>query len=152
MKTPSLIPVLASASVLALVSACSSAPEREVREAPVMATAPAYTPYGHVRSIETVPVASRSGRGGAVLGAVIGAVVGNQIGAGNGQKAAIAAGAVGGAVIGNEIQNHNRRDDEVFRVTVHFDDGREDAYDFQRIDALRIGDRVKYEGGQLYKV
>jgi len=79
-------------------------------------------------------------------------VAGNQIGDGTGQKAAIAAGAVGGAVVGNAVQNRNLRDDEVFRVTVRFDDGHENSYDFQRVDALRVGDRVKYVDGQLYRV
>ena len=146
--------VLASAAVLALVSACSSAPTNSVAEAPGMApAAAAYTQYGYVRNIETVSVASHpNNRGGVVLGAVLGAVVGNQIGDGNGQKAAIAVGAVGGALIGNEVQNRNRREDEVFRVTVRFDDGREASYDYQRVDALRSGDRIKVEGGQLYRL
>ena len=148
------ISLLASAAVLALVSACSSAPTNDVAEAPNMAPASVNrAQYGYVRNIETVSVASRpNNHGGAVLGAVIGAVVGNQIGDGNGQKAAIAAGAVGGALIGNEVQNRNRREDEVFRVTVRFDDGRETSYDYQRVDALRTGDRVKVEGGQLYRL
>jgi len=146
--------VLASASVLALVSACSSAPPANpVAEAPGVANTPAtFSQLGYVRSIDTVNVQGKSNHVGAVLGAVIGAVAGNQIGDGNGQKAAIAAGAVGGAVVGNAVQNRNLRDDEVFRVTVRFDDGHENSYDFQRVDALRVGDRVKYVDGQLYRV
>ena len=149
MKTQLSLSVIA----LALVSACSSAPPaNNVAEAPIGAASTIPSTYGYVRSIDTVPVESRQGRSGAVIGAVLGAVVGNQIGDGNGQKAAIAAGAVGGALAGNAIQNRNRRDDEVYRVTVRFDDGHEGSYDFQRVDSLRTGDRVKYEGGQLHRL
>jgi outer membrane lipoprotein SlyB len=147
------ISVAASAAALALLAACSSAPPaRDVAEAPVVSGSTIASTHGYVSRIETVPVESRQGRSGAVVGAVLGAVVGNQIGDGNGQKAAIAAGAVGGALAGNAIQNRNRRDDEVYRVTVRFDDGHEASYDFQRVDALRTGDRVKYEGGQLHRL
>jgi outer membrane lipoprotein SlyB len=145
------VSLVLSATALALVTACSSVPPRAADQ-PAVAVAPVGTPYGYVRDITTVPVESKSGKSGAVIGAVLGAVAGNQIGDGNGQKAAIAAGAVGGAVIGNQIQNRNRRDDEVFRVSVHFDDGREAVYDFPNVDAIRVGDRVKYEGGQLRRV
>jgi len=82
---------------------------------------------------------------------VLGAVVGNQIGAGTGRAVATGAGAIGGAVAGNAIERRTRRDDEVFRVGVRFDDGSYREYDFQRIDDLQIGDRVKFEGGQLYR-
>lgn len=146
--------LLASGAVLALVSACGSTPasRNDVAEAPIQAASTIPSTFGYVSNIETVPVETRQGRGGAVLGAVLGAVVGSQIGDGNGQKAAIAVGAVGGAVAGNAIQNRNRRDDEVYRVHVRFDDGHVATYDFQRVDALRVGDRVKYEGGQLIRL
>lgn len=154
MKTLQTLSALATASALVLVSACSSTPpsRNDVAEAPVNAASTIPSTFGYVRAIDTVPVEAKQGRSGAVLGAVLGAVAGNQIGDGNGQKAAIAVGAVGGAVAGNAIQNRNRRDDEVYRVTVRFDDGHESAYDFQRVDALRVGDRVKYEGGQLHRL
>jgi len=98
-----------------------------------------------------IPTGARTSGAGAVLGAVLGAVVGNQIGAGTGRAVATGAGAIGGAVAGNAIERRTRRDDEVFRVGVRFDDGSYREYDFQRIDDLQIGDRVKFEGGQLYR-
>ena len=156
-----LLAFAASVAVASLLAACGSprndmvrdtAPQpRVISQAPVM-NAPITSQYGYVTNVQTIALDSTPGRGGAVLGAVLGAVAGNQIGSGNGQKAAIAAGAVGGAVIGNQIQNRNKRDDEVYRVTVRFDDGHEGTYDFQQIDTLRSGDRVKYEGGQLYRL
>ncbi|MEP7058418.1 MAG: glycine zipper 2TM domain-containing protein [Caldimonas sp.] len=150
-------------TALALITACSTPMRRDDR----VATAPgyaqpgyqqpgyqqgAYSQYGQVRSIDAVPVASRTSGGGAVLGAVIGAVLGNQVGSGSGRAVATGVGAVGGAVAGNAIEKRTRRDDEVFRVGVRFDDGSVRDFDFQRVDDLRVGDRVKWENGQLARL
>jgi len=105
-----------------------------------------------VRSIDAVPIASRSSGGGAVLGAVLGAVIGNQIGSGNGRAAATGWGAVGGAVIGNNIEQRNKSESDIYRVGVRLDNGSIGHFDYQRIDDLRVGDRVKVEGGQLYRI
>ena len=139
---------------LAAITACSSAPQRyePVAQAPVPAAAPMYFEQGRVRSIEVIPVAGRSSGGGAVLGAIIGGVIGHQIGGGTGKALATGAGAVGGAVAGNAIEMRNKRDDEIFRISVRFDDGSVRSYDFQRIDDLRVGDRVKLEGGQIHRL
>ncbi len=87
-----------SVSALALMTACSANPPRNeaVLSAPV---APAPTAsarqFGNVSSIDTVPVASRTSGGGAVLGAVLGAVIGNQVGSGTGRVVATCAWATG---------------------------------------------------------
>ena len=60
-------------------------------------------------------------------------------------------GAVGGAVIGNQVERHNKADGEVFRVSVRLDNGRMAQFDYQRIDDLRVGDRVKVQDGQLHR-
>jgi outer membrane lipoprotein SlyB len=146
---------LASITVAAALCACGSAPRderRPVADAPVAAPASAHAQYGRVRDIEVVPVSSHTSGGGAVLGAVLGAVVGNQIGSGTGRVAATGVGAVAGGVVGNQIERRNRRDDEIYRVSVRFDNGSVESYDFQRVDDLRVGDRVKWEGGQLHRV
>lgn len=141
---------------LAAITACASQPYRSepVSQAPVPAytPVPVYAEQGRVRSIEVIPVAGRSSGGGAVLGAIIGGVIGHQIGGGTGKALATGAGAVGGAVAGNAIEMHNKRDDEIFRVSVRFQDGSVRSYDFQRIDDLRVGDRVKLEGGQIHRM
>ncbi len=141
-------------TTLAAITACSAPPRRyePVAQAPVPAYAPVpvYSEQGRVRSIEVIPVAGRSSGGGAVLGAIIGGVIGHQVGGGTGKALATGAGAVGGAVAGNAIEMHNKRDDEIFRVSVRFEDGSIRNYDFQRIDDLRVGDRVKLEGGQIH--
>jgi len=141
-------------ATLALSSGCVVAPAREARvaPAPVAAPVPVYAEYGVVRNIEIIATPPRNNAGGAVLGAVIGGIIGHQIGGGTGNVLATGAGAIGGAVAGNAIENRNRRDDEVYRVNVRFDNGSVREFDFQRIDDLRTGDRVKFEGGQLHRL
>ena len=84
-----------------------------------------------------------------------GAAVGSQIGAGNGRTAAIVIGAVGGAVAGNAIEKSrtaNTAAGESYRVSVQLDNGSLRAYDMTTYGELRIGDRVRIENGQLYRV
>ena len=138
---------------LALVTACSTGPRRDER---VVQQDPAYrsqgyAEYGQVRNIAVIPTAARTSGGGAVLGAVIGAVIGNQIGAGTGRGVATGLGAVGGALAGNEIEKRRRGDDEVYRISVRLDNGSVREFDYERIDDLRVGDRVKIEGGVLHR-
>ena len=143
-------------AALALLTACVAPPPREERvvyqAAPVARPVPVYAEYGRVENIGYIQTASRPSGAGAVLGAVIGAVVGNQFGSGGGKALATGAGAIGGAVAGNAIENRQRRDDEVYRVHVRFDNGSVREFDFQRIDDLRVGDRVKLEGGQIHRL
>ena len=143
-------------AVTTLLTACA-VPVREERAVyapqPVARPVPVYADYGRVENIGYVQTASRPSGAGAILGAVIGAALGNQFGSGGGKALATGAGAIGGAVAGNAIEaNRNRRDDEVYRVHVRFDNGSVREFDFQRIDDLRVGDRVKLEGGQLHRL
>ena len=132
MKNPSTsISFLASAAVLALVSACSSAPTNDVAEAPNMAPASAnHAQYGYVRSIETVSVASRpTNHGGAVLGAVLGAV--------------------GGAVLGNKIERDRALKVTGYRVEVRMDNGDVRSFEQSQLNGLSVGSRVRADGGSL---
>ena len=143
-----------SVSALAVISACSASPPRN-DSAVAPAPAPAYnnaTQFGYVSGIDVVPVASRTSGGGAVLGAVLGAVIGNQIGSGQGKAVATGAGVVGGAVIGNQIEKRNKSESDIYRVSVRLDNGSTGQFDYQRIDDLRVGDRVRVEAGQLHRV
>lgn len=144
--------LVCSLSALALITACSSEPRRSEPVAVAPSVAGHYAQYGNVTGIEVVPVASATSGGGAVLGAVLGAVVGNQIGSGTGRAAATGLGAIGGAVIGNNVEKRNKGADDVYRVSVRLDSGAIAQYNFQRIDDLRVGDRVKVESGQLYRI
>ncbi|MEP7100068.1 MAG: glycine zipper 2TM domain-containing protein [Burkholderiales bacterium] len=144
---------LAAASLMAVLTGCVVAPPRErvaYAPQPVQRPVPVYAEYGRVENIGTIQISQRPTGAGAILGAVIGGVVGNRFGGGTGRALATGVGAVGGAVVGNAVENNNRRTDEVYRVQVRFDNGAHRDFDFQRIDDLRIGDRVKFEGGQLH--
>jgi outer membrane lipoprotein SlyB len=151
--------VFACAASVALLGACASNPRGGYAQAPappVYSNAPQYgaqyAQFGQVNRIDVIPAAQRTSGGGAVLGAVIGAVIGRQVGSGMGRAVATGVGAVGGAVAGNAIEAHQRRDNELFRVGVRFDDGAYREFDFQRIDDLQVGDRVKFEGGQVHRL
>ena len=144
--------ILISLSALALMTACSSSPPRSYSEYDPSGPVSPATQHGTVSSIDVVPIASRSSGGGAVLGAVIGAVIGNQVGSGIGRAAATGLGAVGGGLIGNQVERRNKGDSEVYRVGVRLDNGRLGQFDYHRIDDLRVGDRVRVEGGQLHRV
>ena len=140
-------------TALAAMTACSTPmprDERVVYQEPTRQV-PAYAEYGRVENIGPSAGAPPPRGAGAVLGAVIGAVVGNQVGSGTGRALATGAGAVGGAVAGNAIEGRTRRDDELYRVQVRFDNGTVRDFDFERIGNLYVGDRVKFEGGQLYR-
>jgi outer membrane lipoprotein SlyB len=142
-------------STLALLTACVVAPREErvvYAPPPAVRPVPVLADYGRVENIGHVQIASRPSGAGAILGAVIGGVVGHQIGSGGGRALATGAGAIGGAIAGNAIENRQRRDDEVYRVVVRFDNGSARQFDFQRIDDLRVGDRVKFEGGQIHRI
>lgn len=136
-------------AALSLITACGSAPSRSDPYANAPGTASMTAQFGNVSSIDIVAAESR-GAGGAVLGAVIGAVIGNQIGSGTGRAAATGLGAVGGAIVGNNLQKRNESD--VYRVSVRMDDGSTARFDYQSIDDLRVGDRVRLQGGQIQRV
>ncbi len=145
---------LSLASAL-LLCACAFDPSARssVAEAPGAANRnPHHTQLGRVSSIEVVTLQGRASGAGAVLGAVLGAVVGSQIGGGSGRVLATGVGVVGGAVAGNSIERHSKSDDQVYRVHVRMSSGEFRVFDFHRIDDLDVGDQVKVEGGQLYRL
>lgn len=167
LRTTRLISVAASAVALASLMACAPMnPPGPVSTYP--ATYPpgtypapnsqgAYLEYGRVSNVEVVRM-QEPARGpgiGAVIGGVAGAVVGNQIGTGGGRTAATVIGAVGGAVAGNAIERSrtaNASAGESYRVSVQLDNGPIRAYDMTSYGDLRIGDRVRIENGQLYRM
>jgi outer membrane lipoprotein SlyB len=117
----------------------------------------AYVEYGRVNNVEIIRT-QEPARGpgiGAVIGGVAGAVVGSQIGSGGGRTAATVIGAVGGAVAGNAIERSrtaNAAAGESYRISVQLDNGSLRAYDMTSYGELRIGDRVRIENSQLYRV
>jgi outer membrane lipoprotein SlyB len=110
--------------------------------------------YGVVRAIDPIGMPHDQPQGaGAVVGGVIGAVVGRQLGgSSSGKNVGTVAGAVGGAIIGNEIEKNARRDGGAVRISVTLDDGSLRRFDFRESGGLRVGDRVRIEGNQLYRI
>jgi outer membrane lipoprotein SlyB len=105
-----------------------------------------------VTSIEVVQGGGDRGTGaGAVIGGIAGGVIGHQIGSGRGNDAATVAGAIGGAIVGNEIEK-NRRAGDLYRVTVRNSNGYAETYVMESVGSLRVGDRVRVDGGRIYPV
>jgi outer membrane lipoprotein SlyB len=116
----------------------------------------AYAGYGVVQSIDVVRQDSGgiggSGIGlGTVAGAVIGGVVGHQIGSGRGNTAATVVGAAGGAYVGHELENRQRQSVDTYRITVRMEDGSNQTLTQSTDGGLRVGDRVRIEGGNLQR-
>ena len=156
-----LVSVATSAVVLASLMACAPMNPAPVSTYPTSTTAPntqgAYVEYGRVNNVEIIRTQQpAAGPGiGAVIGGVAGAVVGNQIGTGGARTAATVIGAVGGAVAGNAIERSrtaNAAAGESYRVSVRLENGSIRSYDVASYGELRIGDRVRIENGQLFRV
>ena len=152
--------VVVPAMALSLLAACASHPSRS--NEPVYGgsrSGSSSSPYagvasGQVRSIESVGALQDQPQGaGAVAGGVIGAVVGRQFGdSHHGRNVGTVVGAVGGAVIGNEIEKNARRDSAGVRIVVQLEQGGTRSFEFKSAGDLRVGDRVRVEGNQLYRL
>lgn len=144
---------IAAASVALALAGCASDPayysEPRYSSAPVSNTV-AYGDSGRVVAIDVVRGGGRTSGGGAVAGAIIGGVLGHQVGSGRGNDAATVVGAVGGAVVGNEVERR-RNDDEQYRVTVQFRDGREATFLQSSLDGIRVGDRIRVADNRLFR-
>ena len=157
------VSVASSAVMLASLMACAPMNPAPVATYPTSTTTTtntqgAYVEYGRVSNVEIIrtqaPPTQSSGVG-AVIGGVAGAVVGSQIGSGSGRTAATVIGAVGGAVAGNAIERSrtaNPSAGESYRISVQLDNGSMRTYDMTSYGELRIGDRVRLENGQVYRV
>ncbi|HUP28600.1 MAG TPA: glycine zipper 2TM domain-containing protein [Usitatibacter sp.] len=147
--------LIAAAAAGLVVTACGSDPysysePRYVSSGSYAASNVAYDDFGRVVAIDVVRGGGRSTGAGAVVGGIVGGVLGHQVGSGRGNDAATVAGAVGGAVVGNEIEK--RRDDgEQYRVVVQFRDGREATFMQDSLEGIRVGDRVRVDGGRLFR-
>lgn len=138
----------AAAAAVAL-AACASQPASY--DPPRYASSAPYgnDDYGRVVAIDVVRGPGGSSGAGAVIGGIVGGVIGHQVGSGRGNDAATVAGAVGGAVVGNEMEK--RRNDESYRVTVQFRDGRENSFTQDALYGLRVGDRVHVDSGRVIR-
>jgi len=145
---------LAAATAALALAGCASDPayysEPRYSSGPGYNTPAAYSDSGRVVAIDVVRGGGRTSGGGAIAGAVIGGVLGHQVGSGRGNDAATVAGAIGGAVVGNEVERR-RNDDEQYRVTVQFRDGREATFLQGSLDGIRVGDRIRVADNRLFR-
>jgi outer membrane lipoprotein SlyB len=143
--------VIAAAAFAA--AACGSDP---VYDDPPRYSSPSYSraadhaDAGRVVAIDMIGGPGRSTGAGAIVGGIVGGVLGHQVGSGRGNDAATVAGAVGGAVVGNEVEKR-RNDGERYRVVVRFPGGREAAFEQGSLDGIRVGDRVRVDGGRVIR-
>lgn len=149
------IRILVPAVCLALLGACASP---SPRGAPVYGGSQSdrysSVAYGQVRTIDPIGIPSEQPQGaGAVVGGIVGAVIGRQFADSNhGKNVGTVAGAVGGALVGNQVEKNARRDQGGVRVTVQLERGGLRSFDYRDAGGLRVGDRVRIEGSQLYRL
>ena len=150
-----ILTLAAAASALVVSVGCSTPQDPGARPVAPVTPSPAElhsARYGQVRAINVVDRPGNASGAGAVLGAVVGGALGNQVGSGSGQTAATVGGAVAGGVIGHEIEKRRANSTQVYRVEVQFDDGQTASYDFRELNGLRVGDRVRWQDNQLYRM
>jgi len=107
--------------------------------------------YGRVQSIDALRTQAASTGGGAVVGGVVGGLIGNQMGKGGGRDAATVVGVVGGALIGDRIEKNRSGHREIYRVSVRLRHGGVRTFDYEQLDDLRVGDRVRIQNDQLMR-
>ena len=145
--------IVITAAALA-AAACASDPayygEPRYGSPEYSSRAAAYAGYGEVVAIDAIGGSGRSTGAGAVVGGIVGGVLGHQVGSGRGNDVATVAGAVGGAVAGNEIEKR-RNDGERYRIVVRMSDGRESVFEQDSLHGIRVGDRVRIDGGRVLR-
>lgn len=114
--------------------------------------------YGRIVNIEYMPVgtvAPRTGTSilGAVVGGLAGAALGSTIGGGSGRTAATILGGVAGAAVGNQVARNQQGvlTTPGYRITMQSDQGVIRTYEVPATGDLRVGDRVRVDGGVIYR-
>jgi outer membrane lipoprotein SlyB len=104
--------------------------------------------FGRVHHIEALSGYRANSGGGALLGGIIGGLVGRQFGnSSTGRAQGTFAGAVGGVLIGNEIERQNRGGRDGLLVVIALEQGGTREFAVPSVGDLRVGDRVRIEGG-----
>jgi outer membrane lipoprotein SlyB len=162
-QTPRLAAIVTGGLVAATLAACSSYPTTPVATYPATTTYPVATypvagvEFGRVTNIEFMPVGTIAPAGsnilGAIVGGVAGAALGSTIGGGSGRTAATILGGAAGAALGSQIARNSSGATTVpgYRVTVQTDNGLMRMYEVSSTGDLRIGDRVRVDGGVIYR-
>lgn len=103
--------------------------------------------------VVAVHVSEKEGEGGAlgvIAGGVAGALLGNQVGGGTGRDLATIAGAAGGAFAGHKIEQ-KVKSSKVWTVSVQYDNGNKQDYQFEADPGYQSGDLVKSNGNTIVR-
>jgi outer membrane lipoprotein SlyB len=98
-----------------------------------------------------VNMQDKQGEGGAlgvIAGGVVGGLLGNQVGGGTGRNLATIAGAAGGAYAGHKVEE-NMKSSKVWVVSVQYDNGNKNTYDFDHDPGFRTGELIRRNGNSI---
>ena len=153
--------VAAAGAAAAMLAACASTPvygpSYPTSSYPVSTVPVAGAEYGRILNIEYMPVGTAAPQSqgilGAVVGGVAGALLGSTIGGGSGRTAATVLGGVAGAAVGNSIARNQAGVTTApgYRITMQTDNGIVRTYEVPATGDLRVGDRVRVDGGVIYR-
>jgi outer membrane lipoprotein SlyB len=149
--------ILTAITAATISTAAFAQPQQQPYDAPQPYASPPPPPppqsyrVGVVERIDVIRRDDDHNIAGTVIGGVVGGLIGHQLGGGRGNTAATVVGAAGGAVAGNQIEKRSHGPNEAFRITVRLDDGGYQTVTQDDIADLRAGDRVRIEGGRVYR-
>jgi len=144
---------VAAATAFATVVLTACGPRVEAAPLPPhrVAQADVHADLGRVTAIQAIHGEAKPSGAGAVIGGLAGGVIGNQIGHGTGRAAATAVGVAGGALVGNSIEKSQSTHVTGYRVTVRTDTGATRVFEAENLQGLKVGSRVRVDGGVLRK-
>jgi outer membrane lipoprotein SlyB len=154
--------VAAAGTAAVMLAACASTtnpwgPTYPTSSYPTTTYPVAGVEYGRILNIEYMPVGTAAPQGQGILGAVVGglagAALGSTIGGGSGRTAATILGGVAGAAVGNSIARNQAGVTTApgYRITMQTDSGVVRTYEVPATGDLRVGDRVRIDGGVIYR-
>lgn len=155
-----LVAIVSGVTVAATLTACGTTPVASTYPTttyPTQTYPVAGQEYGRITNIEYLPVgtttSNNSGILGAVVGGIAGGLLGNTIGGGSGRAAATVLGGVAGAAIGSQIARNQAGATTApgYRITMVTDQGLTRVYEVPATGDLRVGDRVRVDGGVIYR-
>lgn len=159
-KMPRVSALMTGGVIVAMLTACGTTttyPVSSTTTYPVNTYPAVAGEYGRITNIEYMPAGTtaRSGSGilGAVVGGLAGAALGSTIGGGSGRTAATVLGGVAGAAVGNQVARNNAGVTTApgYRITMQTDTGQMRTYEVPGTGDLRVGDRVRIDGGVIYR-
>lgn len=103
---------------------------------------------GKVLSVNVQDKQGEAGPLGVIAGGVAGAILGHQVGGGTGRDLATVAGAAGGAYAGHKVEQ-NMKSGKVWVVTVRFDNGSQNTFNFDNDPGYHVGDLIRKNGSSI---